>query len=183
MDRQEEIEQLKKRAERAKERRKEREQTTRPKVFLESPTLPEKSAMRQFVNRATDSPEGIREILTEVKNKKREIERLDVHNYGETGYRFHRNATALIDFIEQEWEITTESKQEDILSEECLSKIKELTEKYSAKPSDWIYKEAYKDKECQFEIKDGEKKKIGSWRTLSRRVKSYYLDLHERTFA
>jgi hypothetical protein len=70
----------------------------------------------------------------------------------------------------------------DRLPKECINEIKELIENHSAKGSDWTYEEAYKSECCKNEIIDGESKEIGSWRTLSRRVKTYYSDLHKRTF-
>ena len=70
----------------------------------------------------------------------------------------------------------------DRLPKECLDKLEEISEKHSAKGSDWIYERAHNYKECQFEIVDGDRKKIKSWRTLSRRVKEYYPNIHKGTF-
>jgi len=72
--------------------------------------------------------------------------------------------------------------EKGILSDKCLTKLKEIIDTHSAKGSDWIYEKAYEYKECQFEGTDEDRKKIGSWRTFSRRVKKHYPDLHKRTF-
>jgi DNA mismatch repair ATPase MutL len=69
----------------------------------------------------------------------------------------------------------------DRLPKECIDKINELCKNHSALGVNTTFEKAFKCKACRYEIVDGEKKEIGSYSTLRRRVKKYYPDLYERT--
>lgn len=71
----------------------------------------------------------------------------------------------------------------DRLSQKCLDKIKALTIEHSAWGIQQTFEMAYKCDDCQYEIVDGDKKDIGSYRTLMRRVENFYPNLYKKTMA
>lgn len=97
---------MQKQAKRAKEFRKEREETANPDIWLLSPTIPKRLAMRQFIKRATDDKtRGIQDLLNQVKATRKGIEAIykGSPNIKEPGYKYYRNSDALIEFIEEEY--------------------------------------------------------------------------------
>jgi len=106
MDKQKRKEQMQEAIKKAKEFRARWEKTIDPNVFLSSRIMPEELEMRQFITRATnDNPDKVQKLLDQVKASKKQIETLynGKPSIKEPGYKFYRNAKALIEFIEAEY--------------------------------------------------------------------------------